>query len=66
MLGKGGIAVVWLGMKDGQYFAMKQFPFKERRQVDQSARVEFQIQKIIKRYSNQEGKFTLFLFIFFI
>jgi len=43
MLGKGGIAVVWLGMKDNQYYAMKQFPVKERRQVDSSARVEFQI-----------------------
>jgi hypothetical protein len=33
-LSRGGIAVVWLGMKDNQLYAMKQFPVKERRQVD--------------------------------
>jgi len=26
ILGKGGIAVVWLGLKDGVQVAMKQFP----------------------------------------
>jgi len=26
ILGKGGIAVVWLGVKDGVQVAMKQFP----------------------------------------
>jgi len=26
LLGKGGIAVVWLGRRDNTYVAMKQFP----------------------------------------
>lgn len=47
---RGGIAVVWLGVKEGIYYAMKQFPYKGK-QVDSSARVELQIQSIIKSYS---------------
>lgn len=44
ILGKGGIALVWLGvdLKTGQEVAMKQFP-KTGGKFDSSARVEIQI-----------------------
>ena len=38
--GRGGIAVVWLGQKDGNYYAMKQFPKPSTGKVDPSALVE--------------------------
>ena len=37
---RGGIAVVWLGRRDGNYFAMKQFPKPNSGKVDPSALVE--------------------------
>ena len=40
---RGGIAVVWLGKRDGQDFAMKQFPKQSGNKVDPSAYVEMQI-----------------------
>ena len=43
ILGKGGIAVVWLGKKDDQLVAMKQFP-KKSGHADSSAMLELQIQ----------------------
>jgi serine/threonine protein kinase len=44
--------VVWLGKNaEGQLFAMKQFPFKDKKQVDNSAKVEFQVQSLLKRYT---------------
>lgn len=36
-VGRGGIAVVWLGKRDDQYVAMKQFPIKANKLVDTSA-----------------------------
>ena len=36
---RGGIAVVWLGQKNNEYVAMKQFP-KQGNQCDTSAIVE--------------------------
>lgn len=45
ILGKGGIALVWLGLslKTGDHVAMKQFP-KAGGKFDSSAGVEIQIQ----------------------
>lgn len=43
-LGKGGIAVVWLCVSDkGQKVAIKQFPKKQAKGVDNSAKVELKI-----------------------
>jgi hypothetical protein len=44
ILGKGGIAVVWLGMKNDRLVAMKQFPKTKGNNFDTSALVELQIQ----------------------
>ena len=48
ILGKGGIAIVWLAIEEssGQHVAMKQFP-KTGNKFDGSAGVEIQIQKVI-------------------
>ena len=43
ILGKGGVAVVWLGKKDGRSFAMKQFPRGTSNKYDPSAYVELQM-----------------------
>ena len=53
--------MVWLGKSStDQYVAMKQFP-KNGKQFDQSAYVELQIQQIIKRHSDKQGKFAISL-----
>lgn len=43
ILGKGGIAVVWLGKKNDRLVAMKQFPKSQGKNFDSSAYVELQI-----------------------
>ena len=53
ILGKGGIAVVWLGRVDDQLYAMKQFP-KQGTKVDPSAFVELQIQQLIRQHADSE------------
>ena len=40
---RGGVAVVWLGKKDGCSFAMKQFPKGGSNKFDPSAYVELQM-----------------------
>lgn len=40
ILGKGGIAVVWLGTKNDRSYAMKQFPKAKGNAYDSSASVE--------------------------
>lgn len=47
--------MVWLGKKDGQLFAMKQFPKSNK--IDPSAYVELQMAQLIKKYGTREGKF---------
>ena len=50
LLGKGGIAIVWLAidLESGEHVAMKQFP-KKGGKFDSSAGVEIQIQKVIAK-----------------
>eukprot|EP00347_Sterkiella_histriomuscorum_P022827 403337002 len=55
ILGKGGIAVVWLGQKNGEQVAMKQFP-KQGNQCDSSAIVELQISRLIKNAKDTRGQ----------
>ena len=54
---RGGIAVVWLGKRDGQSYAMKQFPKQTGNKVDPSAHVELQIHQLIRNNSEKAGKF---------
>ena len=50
MLFRGGIAVVWLGRRGDQFFAMKQFP-KQGNRVDPSSYIELQVQSLIRKNS---------------
>ena len=54
---RGGIAVVWLGKRDEQLFAMKQFPKQTGNKVDPSAHVELQIHQLIRNNSTPEGRY---------
>jgi len=56
ILGKGGVAVVWLGVKDGVDYAMKQFPKSGSGSMkfDPSAYVELQMAQLIRAYSTPE------------
>lgn len=56
VLGKGGVAVVWLGVRNERMYAMKQFPKQKGNNCDNSAQVEQQIQAIIMRNSSEQGK----------
>jgi hypothetical protein len=47
---------VWLGMKNDRLVAMKQFPKTKGNNFDTSALVELQIQKVILRNSDAQGK----------
>ena len=53
---RGGIAVVWLGKRDEQLFAMKQFPKGAGGKVDPSALVELQIHQLIRSNSTKDRK----------
>lgn len=55
---RGGVAVVWLGKKDGANFAMKQFPKNGTgpSKFDQSAYVELQMAQLIRTYSTVEER----------
>ena len=55
---RGGVAVVWLGKKDGVNYAMKQFPKSGSGQYkfDPSAYVELQMAQLIRKYSTKEGE----------
>ena len=55
---RGGVAVVWLGNRDGKNVAMKQFPKNGTgaHKFDPSAYVELQMAQIIRKYSTREGK----------
>lgn len=51
---------MWLGKRNDQFVAMKQFPkLKQGKSVDQSAYIEFQIQELLLKYSNPNGKFKI-------
>lgn len=54
VLYRGGIAVVWLGIKNERSVAMKQFP-KQNKQADSSAQLELQMQQIILKHTDPEG-----------
>ena len=58
LLYRGGVAVVWLGKRDGKNVAMKQFPKNGtgNHKFDPSAYVELQMAQIIRKYSTREGK----------
>ena len=56
---RGGIAVVWLGKKNDKLVAMKQFPKVKGKSVDGSAYIEFQIQELLAKYSNPNGKIKI-------
>ena len=47
---RGGVAVVWLGKRDGQTYAMKQFPKTGTgaNKFDPSAYVELQMAQLIR------------------
>ena len=45
---------MWLGQKNGEHVAMKQFP-KQGSQCDSSALVELQIQRIVKSAKDSRG-----------
>ena len=47
ILGKGGKAIVWLATKQGQQFAVKQFP-KTDGAYDKSANVEIRFCETVK------------------
>ena len=51
--------MVWLGKKDNQLVAMKQFPKNGTGQMkfDPSAYVELQMAQLIRKYGAPEGKF---------
>lgn len=53
---RGGVAVVWLGVKDGVDYAMKQFPKSGSGSMkfDPSAYVELQMAQLIRAYSTPE------------
>ena len=63
---RGGVAVVWLGKKDGVNYAMKQFPKTGTGQMkfDPSAYVELQMAQLIRAYSTNEGKSRYLRLIF--
>lgn len=51
--------MVWLGKKDDQMFAMKQFPKNGTgvNKLDPSAYVELQMSQLIRKYGTKEGKY---------
>lgn len=61
LFNRGGIAVVWLGVKNERSVAMKQFP-KHNKQADSSANLELQMQQIILKHTDPEGKFQSIFF----
>lgn len=50
---------MWLGKKNDQFVAMKQFPKKAGNLADSSAHLELQIHNIILKHSNKEGKYFI-------
>ena len=62
---RGGVAVVWLGKKDGELYAMKQFPKNGsgKMKFDPSAYIELQMAKLIRAYGSEEEQDQICLMI---
>ena len=62
---RGGVAVVWLGKRDGQTFAMKQFPKSGTgpNKFDPSAYVELQMAQLIRQYSTRDEQENICMMI---
>lgn len=62
---RGGVAVVWLGLRDGQTYAMKQFPKNGTgaNKFDPSAYVELQMAQLIRQYSTREEQDSICMMI---
>lgn len=62
---RGGVAVVWLGQRDGQLYAMKQFPKSGTgaTKFDPSAYVELQMAQLIRQHSTREEQDSICMMI---